>query len=391
MAVPLDHILGRVQGLKRNGSSWMARCPAHEDSVASLSIGEGHEGCVLLKCFAGCELEKIVAAMGLEVRDLFPEPHLPGNVAIASGFTVSGLAADKGLPEKFLRNLGVEEYGTAIRITYRLEDSRMAPRQRIRTAVRAKDGSRWSQGSDRLAPYGLWRLGEAGQSENLVLVEGESDCWTLWFHQVAALGIPGAGMGGTLQAVHLADFERLYVVQEPDAGGDSFVAGVARRLEELRWQGNAYVVHLPAGIKDPNDLHKRDPNRFLETFQDSLGKAERLEIQNRTTSQSWQAPIPLGEFNLQAFPTGALPAWLAEFVKAEAVATQTPEDLAAMVSLAVMAAACVKKFEVEVKPGWREPVNVFTVTALPPGNRKSAVFRDAVEPLEEFEQLEARR
>ena len=62
-----------------------------------------------------------------------------------------------------------------------------------------------------------------------------------------------------------------------------------------------------------------------------------------------------------------------------------------MVSLAVMAAACVKKFEVEVKPGWREPVNVFTVTALPPGNRKSAVFRDAVEPLEEFEQLEARR
>ena len=117
------------------------------------------------------------------------------------------------------------------------------------------------------------------------------------------------------------DPDRIYVVQEPDAGGDSFVAGLVRRLEELGWQGNAHVVHLPAGIKDPNDLHKRDPNGFLEIFQDCLGKAERLEIQKRTTSQSWQAPIPLGEFDLQAFPTEALPAWQkgcgSAFIRAE--------------------------------------------------------------------------
>ena len=49
-----------------------------------------------------------------------------------------------------------------------------------------------------------------------------------------------------------------------------------------------------------------------------------------------------------------------------------------------------KKFEVEVRTGWRETLNIFTVTALPPGNRKSAVFKDAVESLEEFEQLAAR-
>ena len=92
-----------------------------------------------------------------------------------------------------------------------------------------------------------------------------------------------------------------------------------------------------------------------------------------------------------SFPTQALPRWLSLFVKAEATATQTPEDLAAMVTLAVIATACAKKFEVEVRTGWREPLNIFTVTALPRETANPPSSKDAVESLEEFEQLEARR
>lgn len=48
-----------LRGRLQADGSWMARCPAHEDKTASLHISPGHEGAILLKCFAGCEFEKV--------------------------------------------------------------------------------------------------------------------------------------------------------------------------------------------------------------------------------------------------------------------------------------------------------------------------------------------
>jgi replicative DNA helicase len=112
-----------------------------------------------------------------------------------------------------------------------------------------------------------------------------------------------------------------------------------------------------------------------------------------TRHRDWEPPVPFDEFGLPPFPTDALPNWLRDFVEAEARATQTPPDLAAMQSLSCLGACCAKTVEVLVKEGYREPVNVFTMTALPPGNRKSQVFHDTIAPLEEreAEQAEALR
>ena len=38
-----------------------------------------------------------------------------------------------------------------------------------------------------------------------------------------------------------------------------------------------------------------------------------------------------------------------------------------------------------------EPVNLFTATAMPPGSRKSAVFRTVTQPLVDFERQEIER
>ena len=46
-------------------------CTAHNDRNPSLIIFEGDDGCVLLKCFAGCSADDICAAIGLTLRDLF--------------------------------------------------------------------------------------------------------------------------------------------------------------------------------------------------------------------------------------------------------------------------------------------------------------------------------
>jgi hypothetical protein len=69
---------------RRCGRTWLAHCPgplhAHGDRHPSLSIAEGREGRVLVKCFVGCTVEEICAAAGLRVRDLFvgqpPNPKL---------------------------------------------------------------------------------------------------------------------------------------------------------------------------------------------------------------------------------------------------------------------------------------------------------------------------
>jgi len=74
----IDQLLIMVNGVKEKGAGrWVARCPAHEDRSPSLSIRELDDGRVLLKCFAGCDTEDVLSAVGLEFSDLFPE-RLPG-------------------------------------------------------------------------------------------------------------------------------------------------------------------------------------------------------------------------------------------------------------------------------------------------------------------------
>src|SRR4051812_19048711 len=47
----------------------------------------------------------------------------------------------------------------------------------------------------------------------------------------------------------------------------------------------------------------------------------------------WPPPVPLERRNLPPFPVSVLPAWLANYAAALASETQTPVDLAAMLSL----------------------------------------------------------
>jgi hypothetical protein len=57
---------------RRSGNGWSAKCPAHEDQFASLSIGASEDGRVLLYCHAGCETSAVLAAAGLTFADLSP-------------------------------------------------------------------------------------------------------------------------------------------------------------------------------------------------------------------------------------------------------------------------------------------------------------------------------
>ena len=58
--------------MKRYGTKAQCRCPAHDDKCASLTITKGQK-CTLFHCHAGCTLDSVLSAAGLEKKDIFYE------------------------------------------------------------------------------------------------------------------------------------------------------------------------------------------------------------------------------------------------------------------------------------------------------------------------------
>ena len=69
---PVEQLLGRLERVKGRNGSWTARCPAHDDKGPSLAIRHVDDGRILLHCFAGCQVESVVSALGMDMTDLFP-------------------------------------------------------------------------------------------------------------------------------------------------------------------------------------------------------------------------------------------------------------------------------------------------------------------------------
>src|SRR5690349_1940000 len=71
---PVERILDRLDRVSERGEGqWSACCPAHDDTRPSLSVAALHpDGRALVFCYAGCETQAVMEAIGLSMRDLFP-------------------------------------------------------------------------------------------------------------------------------------------------------------------------------------------------------------------------------------------------------------------------------------------------------------------------------
>jgi hypothetical protein len=100
----------------------------------------------------------------------------------------------------------------------------------------------------------------------------------------------------------------------------------------------------------------------------------------------WDVPVPLTRATQPPpFPIDVFPGWLADMVTATAHFTQTDLAMAGGVALAVLSACAGGRLDVEAKPGWREPVNLFLAVVAEPGERKSPVHAALTGPLEQAE------
>ena len=108
--------------------------------------------------------------------------------------------------------------------------------------------------------------------------------------------------------------------------------------------------------------------------------------------EEWPDPVLPGTQTTPELPADLLPTWSGDMVKAVAESTQTPPALALMSCLSVLATALQRRFEVApFGCEYTEPLCLWTVSASPPGTRKSAVLGSMLGPLVRWEKLHADR
>jgi hypothetical protein len=314
---PLSRILPRLKNVKKNGTGYTARCPGHDDHTNSLSIRAGDDGRVLIYCFVNCDPERIVAKLDLTMVDLFPPgaeavrgngagrrtggeggvpPSRNGATVQHAGLTLAQYAEAKQLDPERLRAFGVADAPyfkpPAISMAYRHTDGTV-PAVRFRFCLdKSADGDNrftWRKNS-KLCLYGLDRLDLARERGYIVLVEGESDCHTLWTHGEPAVGVPGANNWNEARdALALAGIPLIYLVVEPDKGGDALLD----KLSNSALADRVQLVSL-GPYKDPSELHCDDPARFLDRWRSALAAAvplsERMEAEARADADTaWEA------------------------------------------------------------------------------------------------------
>ncbi|MDA9982491.1 hypothetical protein N9H39_07090 [Gammaproteobacteria bacterium] len=289
---------------KKSGNGWTAHCPAHNDTkTPNLSIDDGDNGKILVKCFAGCEQTAVIEA--LKSRDLWPKKGNGSTLSLrqtrntSTGITLEEYATAKKLDVEFLKSCELSEVTysdkTAIRMPY-LDENGQTPAVRIRRELKKRDGADqrfvWRKGS-KLCLYGLWRLNS--DADFVFLVEGESDCHSLWHHNINALGLPGASSWKEdRDAPHLANYKRIYVVIEPDAGGEA----VLKWIENSAIRDRVWLVEVPGG--DVSQLHIDDPDNFKAQLRTALKSAQlwtkhNAQQQEQTRTAAWDTCSELAE------------------------------------------------------------------------------------------------
>lgn len=216
---PLAAIRGGLKGVKAvSETQFDALCPAHDDKSPSLSVGQGADGRVLVRCHAGCETEEVVAALNLKMTDLF--------------------AGDPGVKPECVYDYE-DEAGHILFQTVRYPGKQFAARR--------PDGDGawiWKLGETRRLPYRLPEvITAAARGSRVYAVEGEKDVDTLRELGLVATTNPfGAGKWKPEFSPYLTGAE-VVVVPDADAVGREHADSVCRSL--LPYAASVRILELP--------------------------------------------------------------------------------------------------------------------------------------------------
>lgn len=224
---------------KPSAEGYKARCPAHDDQHASLSIGTGDDGKLLLKCHAGCEYVDIKHAL----KDKY-NLNLNGN---------GGSTGTKQI-------IATYNYESASgKTSYQVV--RLEPKSFFQRRPDGRGG--WFNNLDDITPIPyrlpeLQRATEAG--ETIYIVEGEKDVDNVRnkLNLAATCNHGGAGKWRDIHSQHLKNANVVIIPDNdnPDKHkgklpGEEHAQQVLSSVR--RYVKRARIVHIPKIYKDISD------------------------------------------------------------------------------------------------------------------------------------------
>ena len=261
------------------------------------------------------------------------------------------------------------------------------------------NGSKWVLEEPNFPKGGkpLYRLHEivSRPDEGVFIVEGEKCADAL-----AALGLL-ATTSGPANSAEAADWSELLgrraiIWPDNDSPGLKYREDATKKLLpldcDIQWI-DISKLGWPSDSGGEDAVDWIDLNPQVNKYDiEALPKCpvDGLNLLNSVNSH-WGEMENFKSNDLPEIPANLLPGNYGKFSKALAVATEVPEGLVVFGVLGAISAAISHRFCVNPKGDWIEPINVYLLAALPPGNNKSSVLNACSKPLVTWENEQAEK
>lgn len=300
----LELVLGKLDGVRKQSGYWMARCPAHEDGKASLSVKRGTVQPVLLHCYAECDTADVLAAIGLTTADI----SSPREERQPDGEWMPGDHRSVAIYDY------TDERGKLLFQVLRSADKHFVQRH---PDPSAKSGWAWNMKGVTRVPYRLPQLRKAatGPAAGRVvyIVEGEKDV-----HAIEAAGaVATCNPGGAKKwqpayGKHLDGFRKAIIVADRDEAGREHALQVAERIS-----GHVPHVVLVEAAEGKDAADHLGAGHGLGDFRQAQLNGQRagiaIETKKEERTNPGEPPVPsadpviftgiLGEITAAAVPS----------------------------------------------------------------------------------------
>jgi len=292
--VTARELIAELKGVKKSGAGWVARCPAHDDKHASLSIGESSDGKLLLKCHALCDFEQILAAI--------PRTNSGGRQIIAT--------------YDYRDEQGALLYQTV----------RFQPKDFRQRRPSHNGDYEWNLNGTRRVLYRLQEIKAANPLRTILIVEGEKDADNL-----ASLGLittTCSGGAAKWRDEYNESFRgrKVVILPDNDEPGRKHAQQVAESL--LSVASSVKVIELPGlpergdvsdwlsqgnGVKELRAIAEAavqfEP-KAVETTGVGLSIVRMVDVEPEEVGWLWRPYIPLGKLALLEGDPGIGKSWI---------------------------------------------------------------------------------
>lgn len=238
------------------------------------------------------------------------------------------------------------------------------------------------------------------------VVEGEIDCMSVYS---CGYNFPCIAMGSTSNIKKIFDYDIKNTVLIIAMDNDPAGIEVKEKLEKLCIEYETPFINaldIWGDCKDCNELLVKDRARLTENLKKYATQAknfnrvafiqqikersrpEQAKIQTASPApEQWEKPLTFDKpEKLPDFPLYALPELLQEYLHAVCEFVQVPHEMAVLPLLSVLATSVQGKAIVKHPfNSHTQPLNLYTITAAVPGERKSGTLTEFLKPLIEYQ------